>query len=322
MKCVLETIEIRHPHHLGREAVQRSVLALGFFDGVHLGHQQVIKTAKQIADEKNVASAVMTFTPHPSVILGKNVQHVDMITPLEEKKRLIKKLGIDFLYIVHFDRAFASLLPQEFVDQYIIGLNVEHVVAGFDYSYGKLGKGTMETLPFHSRSQFTQTVVDKLTTNEEKVSSTLVRQFLADGEMEKVKLLLGRNYEVEGTVVHGEKRGRQIGFPTANVSLAADYLLPRTGVYAVELELNNQWYQGVCNIGYKPTFHEDLKKPTIEVHLLSFNKQIYGEHVRVRWHKLIRSERKFSGIEALIEQISLDKEEANQYFLGVSKNVQ
>lgn len=320
MNCVLETIEIRHPHHFQREAVQQSVLALGYFDGVHLGHQQVINSAKQLADEKGIASAVMTFTPHPSVVLGRNVQHIDMITPLQEKKKLIEEMGIDFLYIVHFDKQFAALLPQEFVDQYIIGLNVQHVVAGFDYTYGKLGKGTMEILPFHSRSKFTQTTIDKLTNGKEKISSTLIRENLANGDMHRVKELLGRYYEVSGTVTHGEKRGRQIGFPTANIALDDEYLLPRIGVYAVELQLHGKWYAGVCNVGYKPTFHDNLEKPTIEVHLLSFDEQIYDQHVTVRWHRMIRSEKKFSGIEELVGQISKDKEEALAYFEGIQKH--
>lgn len=317
MSSTLETIKIRHPHHFQRNEVQPSVMALGYFDGIHLGHQEVIKTAKKIADEKGIASAVMTFDPHPSVVLGRNVQHVDMITPLKEKQKTMEKLGIDFLYIVHFDKEFANLLPQQFVDEYIIGLNVQHVVAGFDYSYGKLGKGTMETLPFHSRDQFTQTVVNKLTEDKEKISSTLIRRCIVEGDVERIPRLLGRHYTVAGYVVHGDKRGRQIGFPTANVGLLDAYLTPRVGVYAVEMQVEDVWYKGVCNIGYKPTFHkEQLDKPTIEVHLFSFNEQIYDKPVTIKWHKKIRAEKKFSSIDDLVAQITQDKEEAQTYFLS------
>jgi riboflavin kinase/FMN adenylyltransferase len=178
----------------------------------------------------------------------------------------------------------------------------------------------MEILPFHSRSKFTQTTIDKLTNGEEKISSTLIRENLANGDMHRVKELLGRYYEVSGTVTHGEKRGRQIGFPTANIALDDEYLLPRIGVYAVELQLHGKWYAGVCNVGYKPTFHDNLEKPTIEVHLLSFDEQIYDQHVTVKWHRMIRSEKKFSGIEELVGQISKDKEEALVYFEGIQKN--
>ncbi|MDQ0245730.1 riboflavin kinase/FMN adenylyltransferase [Bacillus fengqiuensis] len=314
MTGILVTIEIQHPHHFSREAMVPSVMALGYFDGVHLGHQEVILTAKKLADQQGLSSAVMTFSPHPSVILGRDVQRVEMITPLQDKLKQIEELGIDILYLVHFDKEFAGLLPQQFVDQYIIGLNVQHVVAGFDYSYGKLGKGTMETLPFHSRNMFTQTTVEKLAINDEKVSSTAIRNCLKEGEVERIPSLLGRQYTVKGKVVDGDKRGRTIGFPTANIELSDAYLIPRIGVYAVEMFVQGHWYEGVCNVGYKPTFHERLDKPTIEVHLFSFDEQIYGEHVVVKWHKMLRTEKKFNGIEELVAQISADKREAMAYF--------
>lgn len=314
MTEILVTIEIQHPHHFSREAMSPSVMALGYFDGVHLGHQEVILTAKKLADQQGLSSAVMTFSPHPSVILGRDVQRVEMITPLQDKLKQIEELGIDVLYLVHFDKEFAGLLPQQFVDQYIIGLNVQHVVAGFDYSYGKLGKGTMETLPFHSRDMFTQTTVEKLAVNDEKVSSTIIRKCLQEGEVERIPSLLGRHYTVKGKVVDGDKRGRTIGFPTANIEPVDAYLIPRTGVYTVEMLVHGNWYEGVCNIGYKPTFHERLEKPAIEVHLFSFDEQIYGEPVVVKWHKMLRTEKKFKGIEELVAQIRADKQEAMAYF--------
>ncbi|MFC3882528.1 bifunctional riboflavin kinase/FAD synthetase [Bacillus songklensis] len=309
------TIEIQHPHHFSREAMSPSVVALGYFDGVHLGHQHVILTAKKIAEQKGLSSAVMTFYPHPSVVLGRDVKHVEMITPLPDKIKQIEELGIDILYLIHFDKDFAGLLPQEFVDQYVIGLNIQHVVAGFDYTYGKLGKGTMETMPFHSRNRFTQTIVEKLTSkHNEKVSSTLIRDCLKEGKVEELPSLLGRHYTVKGKVVHGDKRGRTIGFPTANIELSDQYLIPKVGVYAVEMLVNDTWYEGVCNVGYKPTFHQHLDKPTIEVHLFSFKEDIYDQDVMVKWHKMLRTERKFSGIEELVNQISFDKQQAETYF--------
>ncbi len=258
-------------------------MALGYFDGVHLGHQKVIQTAKQIADQYGYKSAVMTFHPHPSVVLGRSQQHVRFITPLKEKEKQIAKLGVDYLYVVEFTPEFAYLLPQQFVDEYIIGLGVKHVVAGFDFTYGRLGKGTMETLPFHSREQFTQTVIPKQTFGEEKISSTYIRQRLAEGDVEQLPHLLGRWYEVTGTVIHGDKRGRTIGFPTANVALDDDYMIPRIGVYAVTVTIDDNTWTGVCNVGYKPTFHAQQQKirrskcicltfhQTFTVHMYVFN---------------------------------------------------
>ncbi len=321
MNCVLEIIHLQHPHHLVREQLPPLSMALGYFDGMHLGHQKVIMTAKRIADELGVKSAVMTFDPHPSVVLGKKAAHVDMITPLEEKARLLKERGIDFLYVVRFDRDFSNLNPEEFVEQYIVNLNVKHVVAGFDFSYGKFGSGTMETMKEHAKDKCEYTVVEKLEDEGEKVSSTLIRKFLQEGRVENIQKLLGRCYTITGRVVHGEKRGREIGFPTANVGEVDGYIIPRTGVYAVELGINGQFYEGVCNIGYKPTFHDKKpEKPTIEVHIFDFKNMIYNEKVVVKWHKLIRKERKFSGIEALVAQINQDKREAAAYFASLKSD--
>ncbi|MCM3587195.1 bifunctional riboflavin kinase/FAD synthetase [Mesobacillus maritimus] len=311
----MELIKLNHPHLYKSEDFSPQVMALGYFDGVHLGHQEVMKEAIKIAKEKGMKSAVMTFDPHPSVVLGKKVQHVEYITPIEEKIRVIENMGVDRLYIVHFTREFANLLPQEFIDDYIIQLNVKHVVAGFDYTYGKMGKGTMETIQFHSREQFEYTIVPKLAVNGEKVSSTLIRTFLLQGKVDAVPLLLGRYYTSSGVVGHGDKRGRTIGFPTANVDVFEEFILPPTGVYAVRLLVDGKWHNGVCNLGYKPTFNnQKAAKPTVEVHIFDFNQDIYGKLVIVEWHQKIRDEQKFSGIDALVEQINQDKQQALDYF--------
>lgn len=291
-------------------------MALGYFDGVHRGHQQVILEAKKKADEFGLKSAVMTFDPHPSVVLKKSDSHIHYITPLSEKIQIIAELDIDYLFIVHFTEEFANLLPQEFVDQYIIGLNVQHVVAGFDYTYGSMGKGTMETLPFHSRAKFTFTTVPKYMSKDEKVSSTWIRQMLKEGQTKQLAKLLGRYYKTAGVVVHGEKRGRTIGFPTANVEIEEDYIVPPSGVYAVRLKTNlGEWHKGVCNVGYKPTFHKEAaEKPSVEVHLFDFHGDLYGQKVQVEWHEYLRKEQKFSGITELISQIEKDKQTAIAYF--------
>ncbi|MGM0750474.1 MAG: bifunctional riboflavin kinase/FAD synthetase [Bacillota bacterium] len=311
----MKVITVHHPHSISKNDFPPLVLALGYFDGVHRGHQRVITTAVKKAKELNVSSAVMTFDPHPSVVLGHKHKHIHYITPLEDKKEIIEELGVDYLFIVRFTSEFASLIPQDFVDQYIIGLNVLHVVAGFDYSYGRLGKGTMETLPFHSRDKFTSTTVSKLTDDNLKVSSTFIRGSLEEGDVKKVHQLLGRPFKMKGTVIHGDKRGRKIGFPTANIELADDYLTPKVGVYAVKIKIHDKWFDGVCNIGYKPTFkNPDEYSLSIEVHIFDFHSSIYGEEVYIEWYERIRDEQKFSGIEELISQIQKDKDKAIHYF--------
>lgn len=311
----MEIITINHPQYFEREEHPPLAIALGYFDGVHLGHQKVILKAKAIAEEKGYKSAVMTFDPHPSVVLGNSTKHVEYITPLRDKIQIISELGIDFLYIVHFTKEFANLLPQEFVDQYLINLHANHVVAGFDYSYGRMGKGTMETLTFHSRGKFDFTVVPKLAANNEKISSSLIRSMLSAGKMEEIPPILGAFYRTSGVVIHGDKRGRTIGFPTANVDLTDDYIIPPLGVYCVRIKVQGKWLEGVCNVGFKPTFNKELlKKPSIEVHIFDFDQDIYGQEVTVEWRLHLRKEQKFSGIDELVAQIEKDKQSALSYF--------
>lgn len=310
----MKVIELDYPHTYKKDDFPPLSIALGFFDGVHKGHQQVITSAIDTAEKNGWKSAVMTFYEHPLTVLGKQ-KKVQYITPLEDKISLIDDLGVDYLFIVHFSESFASLLPQQFVDQFLIGLHVKHVTAGFDYSYGRLGKGSMETLPFHSRGVFSQTIVDKISFHDEKVSSTAIRAALSEGRVGAFFELAGRKYLTKGVVIHGDKRGRKLGFPTANVEMDKDYLIPSTGVYAVRARVNGQIYDGICNIGFKPTFHnEKPEKPSVEVHMFHFDEMIYDQEISIEWHIRLRSEKKFSGIDEIIAQLSQDKQNAQRYF--------
>ncbi|WP_420841230.1 riboflavin biosynthesis protein RibF [Evansella clarkii] len=309
--AALETIYTEHPDYPGE--LPDIALALGFFDGVHKGHKEVILKAKEEAEKRGFRSGVMTFFPHPKEVL--RGEKVNYLTTLADKQKLIEDLGIDYLIVVKFNKNFSELTPQQFVDDYLIRLNVKHVVAGFDYSYGRLGKGTMETLPFHSRGKLTASVVEKVTSGEEKISSTNIRTALSDGNIEKVNKYLDRVYSVSGKVVEGEQRGRTIGFPTANVKPIERSCVPGTGVYVTELYTEGKWHRSICNIGYKPTFHDSSEgEPVIEVHILDFNKYIYGEEVAVRWHRKLRGEIKFSSVEDLIKQLHKDADQARDFF--------
>lgn len=308
----LEIIRLKHPRPLLN--LPSITLALGFFDGVHRGHQKVIEVAKKEAKKRNLKSAVMTFFPHPKEVLRDTKEEIQYLSPLPEKIKLMENLNIDYLFIVTFDENFAELSPQQFVDQYLIDLNVKHVVAGFDYSYGRLGKGTMETLPFHSRHKFTQSTVKEVSHESEKISSTEIRQSLSTGNIEKVTKYLGRTFYIEGQVEHGEKRGRTIGFPTANIKPVERTVVPVSGVYTVLLCVNGESLPGVCNIGYKPTFHEDSPdKPTIEVHVLDFHGNLYDQVVKVSFLNRIRGERKFDSIDDLKQQINNDVGQAREF---------
>lgn len=309
---------LSHPHHLKQTQLPPSAMALGFFDGMHLGHQKVIRTAKNIAEKKGLQAAVMTFDPHPAVVLGETKQ-AKYLTPLSKKEELIRLMGIDLLYVVHFDQQIFNVGPQQFVDEYIVGLGVQHVVAGFDYTYGKQAEGNMNMMPSYAEGRFQITVVDKLISADEKVSSTAIRQCVREGRMGDASALLGRYYETTGTVVTGEQRGRTIGFPTANIEEDASYLLPPTGVYAVRMNVDGSLHDGVASIGYKPTFHEEhAQDPDVEVHLLDFNGEIYGKSVAITWYKKLRDEVKFDSASSLIDQMTCDKQEASDYLARIS----
>lgn len=312
----MNVIHLKYPHQLTQEQNKEAYsLAIGFFDGVHKGHKAVIDTAKQKAQLLGIKSAVMTFDPHPSIVLGGRNEKVFYITPLAQKLDTLEMLAVDTVFVVNFTSDFAKLTPEQFIEFFIRNLNVQHVTAGFDFSFGAFGKGDMALMEHLSNGDYGVTVVEKQQDIEEKISSTRIRKCLQDGEMEQARELLGRAFEVPGIVVHGDKRGRTMGFPTANVQAMEGCYIPATGVYAVKILVQNEWYDGVCNVGYKPTFNNpDEKHLSIEVHILNFDKNIYGEEVIVGWYERIRSERKFDGIEALIQQIELDKQQAIHYF--------
>ena len=311
----MKVVHLKYPHQLNLNESTAYSLAVGFFDGVHKGHQAVIGNAIEIAKQLKINNAVMTFDPHPSIVLGGRKEKVFYITPLQQKLDIFKEIGVETVFVVHFTSDFAKLSPEDFIQYFIRDLNVLHVTAGFDFSFGSLGKGNMETMKALSNGEFGVSVIEKQSDSEEKISSTRIRKCLMDGDMESVEKLLGRAYEVPGMVVHGDKRGRTIGFPTANIQAVEGSFIPLTGVYAVKMLVQNKWYDGVCNVGYKPTFKDpENKQLTIEVHILDFNKSIYGEEVKVGWYKRIRSEKKFNGIDELKAQIEQDKQETIEYF--------
>ncbi len=317
----MKVVHLKYPHqlNLASESATAYSLAVGFFDGVHKGHQAVIQNAMDKARQLHIESAVMTFDPHPSIVLGGRKEKVFYITPLQQKLDVLEEMGVENAFVVNFTSDFAKLSPEDFIQYFIKDLNVKHVTAGFDFSFGKFGKGSMETMQELSNGEYGVTVIDKQSDEEEKISSTRIRSYLQDGDMESAAHLLGRAFEVPGIVVHGDKRGRTIGFPTANIQSMEGSFIPATGVYAVKILVQDKWYDGVCNVGYKPTFkNPDDKQLTIEVHILDFDKNIYGEEVKVGWYKRIRSEKKFDGIESLKTQIEKDKEEAIEYFANRS----
>lgn len=308
----MKTIKLSYPHKL--KHVPETVAAIGFFDGIHQGHQEVIQTAVNKAKEENLKSAVITFHPHPSVVLNKEVQHVQYITPLKEKEMILNKMNVDRLYIIEFNQQLAQLSPQQFIKHFIINLNIKHLVAGFDYTFGHKGKGNMENIEQFTKDFFTYTVIKKVIKDEEKVSSTKIRYLLEKGRVDEVNNLLSRPFVTEGTVIEGDKRGRTIGYPTANLNIDEDILLPKSGVYAVKIHYKNTTFKGMANIGTRPTFIPHAEHYTVEVYILDFDQDVYGELLQVEWHQFIRDEKKFANVEELVKQLKKDEINIRNYF--------
>ena len=293
-------------------------LAIGFFDGVHLGHQEVIRQAVASARENGWASAVMTFDPHPRVVLGHGSQYDGVLSPLEDKLALFAELGVDAAYVIRFNREFSEVTAEQFVKSIIVPLGVRETIVGFDFSFGHRGQGNAETLKNVGELQVQ--VVSPVFLNDSKVSSTRIRARLEEGDCSAAFRLMGRPYFLKGLVVHGDARGRQLGYPTANLELIQPYVIPRRGVYAIEIEVLSDAgtaesrHNGVLNVGFRPTFDAPGGALKLEAHLFDFDGDLYGRHLALRFHSFLRPEKKFESINQLIEQITADSAKAREIF--------
>lgn len=287
-----------------------SCLTIGNFDGVHIGHQVLLKRVRKKAHQKDLTSLVITFDPHPlRVLLGKTPP---FITPTKQKLGLLAQQGLDYIVCLPFNREMAELSPEEFVYRYLVqNLKVKEIIIGHDYVFGKGRKGNFDLLKkIGAENNFEAEQIETVYVKGEVVSSTRIRSLIQEGKIWKVKDLLGRYYQITGTIIEGKKRGGPVlGIPTANLKLN-DELVPKPGVYAVWAEIEGNFHKAVANVGYNPTFYE--QNLSAEVHILNFNQNIYSKTLRVHFVQRIRSEQKFPEISKLLEQIHLDIEQANQ----------
>jgi len=303
----------RHYSDLPEDA-RGAVVAIGNFDGIHKGHQVVINEAGSIARATAKPWAVMSFEPHPDGLFNPDAEPFRLST-MRIKTHMIERLGVDELLIQHFDFAFAALTAQHFVEKVLVkGLGASHVVAGYDFQFGQKRQGDCETLLRLGRDLgFGFTAVPKVADPAGVVySSTRVRNSLMAGDARAAAAVLGRAFELEGRVEPGDQRGRQLGFPTANLQFG-DFLRPARGVYAVRAGLDEgaktHWHDGVCNIGKRPTFDRG-DEVVLEAHLFDFEGDLYGKHLRVQLIERLRGEQKFASLDALKTQIAQDCEKA------------
>lgn len=292
-------------------ALRGASLCLGNFDGVHLGHQALFATARVHARRRGAQAAALTFFPHPVKVLAPDVAP-RQLSPLPLKLQLMARLGLDAAVVQRFDRAFAQHPPADFEAMLLDTLGVGELVVGFDYTYGRARAGTVETLRAACEARGAAlSVVPKVTVDGLPASSTKVRELLLDGRVEAAARLLDRHYALEGEVVHGAARGRTIGFPTAN--LATEYeLLPGPGVYAVRARVAQRVWPAAANIGRKPTVAGADAPITVEVHLIGFQGDLYGQRMEAQFLERIRSEQRFPGLDALKAQIAHDVARARE----------
>ncbi|MEQ9639509.1 MAG: bifunctional riboflavin kinase/FAD synthetase [Alphaproteobacteria bacterium] len=297
------------------DELRGGAVALGNFDGVHRGHQALIRAAGEIAHAKAIPHSVFTVEPHPRSVFSPEAPPF-RLTPFRRKVHLFQALGVDVVHALRFNQALYQMPADRFVAEVLVdGLGVKHVVVGYDYVFGHKRSGNVGVLRQLAETHgFAITVMEPVTHGDDVCSSTIIRVNLETGRARRAAELLGHWYQVEGRVRHGFQRGRQLGFPTLNVHLPRASLMPALGVYAVYVSLRQDgrevWHRGVANLGRRPTF--DGEGIVLEVHVFDFAADVYGAAVQVAFVEHLRSERKFDGLDALKTQIDLDGRQARE----------
>ena len=293
---------------------RKTIVTLGTFDGVHLGHFAILDKICNIAKQENLESVLLTFFPHPRLIVS-NDSEIKMLNTMAEKAMLLEKKGIQNFIIHPFDKLFSELSPREFVEQVLIKqLNIQKIIIGYDHKFGKNRAADFNDLiAFGKEFGFEVEEISAKQVDEVTVSSTKIRNSLLEGNISLANAYLGYSYMLSGIVIKGNQLGRTIGFPTANIEVSENYkLIPKNGVYIVSAIVNNQTIFGMMNIGIKPTLGDNI--PTIEVHLLDFSEDIYGQEIQVNVIERLRDEQKFESFEALKSQLEIDKTNTLDYF--------
>jgi riboflavin kinase/FMN adenylyltransferase len=289
--------------------VDKSIVTIGTFDGVHRGHQKLLQKLNHLKEKKGGKSIVFTFEPHPRKVLFPGQTDLQLLSTLEEKIELIRQQGTDILIVYPFTTEFAQIEPQKFITEMLVGkLKVSTLVIGYDHKFGKDRRGDINTFKFAAdKYYFEVEEIPVQEVNDSNVSSTRIRKALFDGDIKAAAEFLGYNYFLQGEVVHGKKMGKTISFPTANIKVNhSDKLIPRKGVYLVGVEVEGFKGHGMMNIGTNPTTDKDdnLK---LEVNIFNFDKDIYGKTIKVEFMERLRDEKKFNSIEELIDAIKNDE---------------
>ena len=282
-----------------KEEKEAVAIAIGYFDGVHLGHKLLLEKSLKWAKEKGFEKAVFTFDNNLHGVLGNKYSEGEL-TPLPEKIKIFEDMGFETCYVLAFNKVVSELKIQEFKDEVLHKLGIRMVVCGTDFRFGYQGKGSSKEL----EADFITKTVPLLEIDGIKVSSTLIHNLLKEGKISEANRFLGRDYLISGEVIKGRQNGKKIGYPTANIK-SRGYVLPKNGVYQVRIDINGKEYTGLANVGIHPTV-ETLEEPIVEVHVFDFDGDLYGQKVTLYFQKFIRDEQKFESLDELKKQIDLD----------------
>lgn len=295
------------------------VMSIGIFDGVHRGHQKILKRLVERAGEKQGVAVVLTFFPHPRKVIS-SVDAPPLLQTWEQKEKLLDGLAVDILVRLPFTRNLSLCSPEEFSRKILGGRGIEEIHVGSNFRFGHRRTGNVGTLKALGRELgFDVYEIGPVQFREDRISSTSIRKALQLGKVELVKRLLGRPYQVLGTVIRGAGQGGPLGFRTANLDTENE-LVPAEGVYATRTYLNGQEYASVTNIGYRPTLHrKSSSEPVVETHLLDFTDKVYGQHVKLDFYLRLRAEKKFRNVEQLKQQIKKDIRETREYWVRIQK---
>lgn len=287
-------------------------LSIGMFDGVHLGHQSIIHRLNTIAQSKNLESAILTFWPHPRKVFNPD-DDLKLLNTIDEKKYLLQKNGLQHLFLKEFDEDFRNLTGEEFVRQILVEqLQVKHLIVGYDHTFGKNRSGDFSLLKkMGPELGFEVEQVEAVNYKDLNISSTQIRNALVKGDILSANKMLGYHYSVSGEVIHGQKIGRTIGYPTANIQVDPMKLLPKNGAYIVDVFVNKQHFKGMLSIGTNPTVEGKLK--TVEVYILDFKDDLYGKEISVNFRDFLHEEIKFESLEQLIIRLDEDKELTSKF---------
>ena len=303
---------VSHVHSLENLSLQNAWLTIGVFDGVHRGHQEIIRQLKAGAHANHAPAVVLTFSPHPAVVLGGKTGFKCLTTP-KERAALLESLGVDLVITHLFDRDLAAQTAETFMRRVALTLGLRHLIVGYDFALGRGREGNVTRLTRLGKTLgYEVQTIPPVTNGGMTVSSTRIRQQIAAGEVEAAAAGLGRNYILTGPVILGDGRGKLINIPTANIAYPAEKLIPANGIYATWAWLGDKRYASATNIGINPTFTPDKTTPNVETHLLDFSRDLYGQELRLEFVKWLREERKFPSVEVLVEQIQADIVQARE----------